>query len=375
MPLSATTLTQDRYRIDESRHRIGEAGFMARWRELLGTSESPERVFQSPEYFGFLTDKAVDGERVELYAVTERDSGDTVGIIPVRVCQHGLEFRAGRWRFATLPLQCVALLGSVPLLPATPDLLDQVFRFLLAQFPQCQAISLATVPASASLWQCIGTSTLFARRYARHLPHNWRGCHRIPLPATFAAYLGQFGAKRRYNLGRQLRQLRAHAGGQLALHRIEAPEQVDRLSTALTRLATPEHRRQLLSDATLLALARRGLLLCYVMECEGQPAALLLAMRFDGTLHLQNIFHDPALAHLSAGTAILHLAIEDLCERRAAQTIDLAYGSPAHDCPSSNVIAQRAHVLLLRPSLKNRLVCRLHAGFDALVARIKRWSR
>lgn len=361
-----------RYLIEPASHRAGDAAFLQRWRELLDASASPERIFQSPEFFDYMMATGDDG--AELVAVTERFGGAIVGIVPVRLRGHSLDFTAGPRHFASVPMRCVVLLGSVPLLPADPALLDQLFQFLLAHHPRCQAVSLAAMPADSALWRSIDGCAAPSRRYLWHRPHDWSDCHQIPLPGDFAAYLAQFSSKRRYNLTRQLRLLREHGDGRLELHCVEHPAQAGRLSAALTRLAPPKHRSQLLTDATLLEFARRGLLLSYVLESDGQPCALMLGQRYGNTLYLHNQFHDPALDHLSAGTVLLHLAIEQLCARQF-RSIEFGYGAPAHQHASSNITALRAHLLVLRPTLGNRLLCRAHRGFGALVAWAKRRAR
>src|SRR5471032_1411670 len=345
-PTTAMSTEPSRYLLETASHRAGDAAFRRRWRELLDASASPERIFQSPEFFDYMA--AADDDGAELVSVTERAGGAIVAIVAVRLRRHDLDFSAGRRRVASLPLRCVVLLGSVPLMPADPVLLDLLLQFLLARHPRCQAVSLAALPADSALWRCIGASAVLRRRYLWHLPHGWSDCHRIALPADFAAYLARFNAKRRYNLARQLRLLREHGRDRLELHRIEQPAQVGRLTAALGRLATPQRRGQLLSDATLHEFARRGLLLCYVLESAGLPCALLLGQRYADTLYLHNLFHDAALEHLSPGTVLLHQAIEDLCGRHF-RSIEFGYGAPGHQHPSSNITERRAHVLVLRP--------------------------
>jgi len=361
-----------RYQIDTASHLAGDAAFLRRWRVLLEQSAGPERIFQSPEFFDYML--AAGDEGAGLYSITERDSGVIVGIVPVRLRRHSLDFAVGRRRYASVPLRCVMLLGSVPLLPADPALLDQLLQFLLAHYPRCQAVASPAMPADSALWRSVSGSALLARRYLWHLPQGWSACHRIALPADFAAYLAQFGAKRRYNLARQVRLLREHGRDRLELHCIEHPAQLGRLADALARLTTPPRRRQLLSDATLLEFARRGLLLCYVLECGGQPCALMLGQRHADTLYLHNLFHDAALDHLSAGTVLLHLAIEHLC-RHHFRRIEFGYGAPAHHHSSSNVTELRGQLLVLPPTLKNRLICRLHRGLICVLAWAKRRAR
>lgn len=362
------------YRIEAAAAHRRDAALLRRWRALLAASESSERIFQSPEFFDYLAACATDEEGVELIVVRARASGEVVGVVPVRLRVHSFDFTAGRHALAAVAIPSIVLLSSVPLLPAEDGALDAVLQFLLAAYPRCQAISMTSLPFDSSLWRCISGSDLLRRRYRRHLLHDWRACHRIPLPHDFPAYLQQLSAKRRYNLGRQLRLLREHGGDRLVLHCIERPEQVERLLTALRTLTPPQRRRQLLSDTTLRELAQRGLLLCHVLECAGQPCAVMLGLAYDGVLYLHNILHDSALGHLSPGTVLLHQVIEQLCARGHFRVIDLGYGTPAYGYQSSNVTVQRAHLLMLRPSLKNRLACRLHQGFCVLAGIIKRWK-
>lgn len=374
MPRSDAPSQDRRYRIEAADARRHDDAFLRRWRELLAVSASPERIFQSPEFFDFLQSTATSGEGAELIVVSERSGGAIVGIVPVRLRIHSFDFRAGRHALAALDIPSVVLLGSVPLLPDDADALDALLQFLLDRYPRCQAVSMASMPLDCGLWRCISGSALLRRRYRRHLLYDWRACHQIPLPADFAAYLRQLSGKRRYNVGRQVRLLRAHGDGALELVCVERPVQVERLLAALDAVAPPQRRGQLLSDTTLRAFAERGLLLCYVLECAGRPCAVMMGLHFGGVLYLHNLFHDGALAHLSPGTVLLHQVIEQLCARGRCRVIDLGYGTPAYCHQSSNVTVQRTHLLMLRPSLRNRLACRLHQGFCGLADAIKRWT-
>lgn len=364
------TMSNDTYLIEDASDRIGDSALLQRWRELLAESESHDRVYQSPEFFDYLRSTAKRHAPPRLFTVMERASRTVVGVVPLVLRHHSFEFSAGPVRLGSLPAFCVVLLGSAPLMPARPGLLALLFEFLLEQFPKCHAISLTSLPSDSKLWRCISDAVGKAPSYRKHLLNNWRDCHRIPLPESFEAFMAQFGSKRRYNLKRQQRQLRDHGGGQLALYRIERPEQLESMVEALARLITPAHRAQLWTVEEMQGLARHGMLLCYQIDCGGQPCALILGLRSSDTLHLFNIFHDSALDHLSVGTTILHMAIEDLCGHRFV-CIDLGYGTPGHSYQSSNVTVQRAHVLLMRPNIRNRVACWLHLRFSAAVA----WAR
>ncbi|RFP17931.1 GNAT family N-acetyltransferase [Duganella sp. BJB488] len=358
------------YLIEDATDRIGDSALLQRWRELLAESDSHGRVYQSPEFFDYLLSTATEHAPPQLFTVTERASGTVVGVVPLALRRHSFDFIAGRLHLGSLPVPSVCLLGSAPLMPARAELLDLLFKFLLAKFPLCQAISLGALPAHSELWHNIRKGS----GYTAHLLNNWRTCHQIPLPASFEAFMAQFNSKRRYNLKRQQRQLRDHGGGRLALQRIEQPEQLPSMLEAMSRLTTPEHRAQLWTQEEMRELALHGMLLCYQIDCGGQPCALILGLRSSDTLHLFNIFHDKALDHLSVGTTILHMAIEDLCSR-GFTCIDLGYGTPAHSYQSSNATVQRGHVLLMRSNTRNRLARALHGAFVTATKTTRRFIK
>lgn len=351
----------DTYLIAPARHRLHEPALLRRWQELLDASSSPERIYQGPDYFDYALSHGMAG--AELFTVSVRASGAIVGIVPVLVRAHSLDFDAGSRCLASVAVPSVVLLGSVPLLPPDAALWHQLCHFLLARYPACQAVSLTALPADGAWWPLPRTGLV------RHVPHGWRACHRTPLPVDYQAVLAQLGSKRRYNLKRQLRLLEEQAGAPV-LHRITQARQLPRLSAALAALATPQQRRQWLSDASLQALAGHGLLRCHVLECGGRSVALILALCDGRVLHVNNILHDAALAQLSPGTAILFLAIEDACQC-GLHALDFGYGSPAHNYQSINQTQQRGHVLLLRASLRNRCVSWAHRLWCAGVA----WAR
>jgi CelD/BcsL family acetyltransferase involved in cellulose biosynthesis len=362
------TMSNDTYLIEDASTQVGDPALIARWRTLLAESDSHGRVYQSPEFFDYLLSTAAQHAPPQLLTVKERRSGMVVGIVPLTLRCHSFEFAAGRLSFGSVPVPCVVLLGSAPLMPAEPALLDLLLEFLLTHFAQCQAISLTSLPSDSGLWRCIARGQ---RDYRTHVLNDWRDCHQIPLPASFEAFMAQFGSKRRYNLKRQQRQLSEHGGGQLTLHRIEHPGQLAAMGAALSRLSTPEHREQLWTPLEMQELARHGMLLCYQIDSGGLPCALMLGLRSSDTLHLFNLFHDSALDHFSVGTTMLHMAIEDMCDRLHFKKIDLGYGTPGHAYPSTNVTVRRAHVLLMRANMRNRLACWLHRRFSAMVA----WAR
>lgn len=375
--LNSTILPQ-KYKIERATHRLPDKSFILHWRELLKSSQSPERIYQTPEFFDYILHRDDSQNRPELVTVVSEPSGKILGVIPIRFRKQQLSFQVGSRHFASFTIPCIVLLGSVPLLPEDASLIELLLQFLNTEFPEYRAISLPALPADSSFWADLQALEKFRRNYSSYLLHDWRDCHRISLPADFETYLQQFSSKRRYNLKRQIRLLREHSKGRLDLHCIQKPEQVASLSRALDKLAPDNLRAQLLSDAALCELARRGLLLCYVMECYEQPCALILGTCSMDILHLHNILHDAELTSLSVGTSILQMAIQDLCDNKHFVAIDFGYGTPTHKYESSNITMRRGHMLILRPNLRNFIECslhKMHCGVVDLAKRIMHQAR
>ena len=81
----------------------------------------------------------------------------------------------------------------------------------------------------------------------------------IPLPRSFGEFLAKYDAKKRYNLRRQARLLREHAGGDLVLDRVARPDDVPGFLASVAALGVrvgPESPAS--EEARLVDLARRG---------------------------------------------------------------------------------------------------------------------
>lgn len=336
--------------------RYREENFLSVWRHLLSLSSSPEKIYQTPEFFEFVQKTKAASDRNELLSITRRQTNGNIGIVPLRFREQAFEFRFGSRMLLAPTVQVAMLLGSTPLFPMESGLFDEVVHEIFSRFPSVDAISMAALPLTSELQEYIKDSTSIRALYNVYVMHDWRETHAIPLPEHFDQYLQQFSAKKRFNLNRQIRQLREHGNGQLQLDRIERPEQVANFIIARNSLIEPKMHSAFLSEDKFTVLAEQGLLLSYVMSSGGQPCAVILATRSEYVLHIHNILYLSTLARLSVGTSILHLAIEDLITNFKINSIDLGYSNPSYSHQSSNAIELRGHVLLLRKTWRNKIL-------------------
>jgi len=309
------------------------------WRRLLLASLSPEKIYQTPEFFRFLSDSQTSAsDRFELYAITDRASGQVVGMVPVRLSRVALDIKAGPLRVFAFQPRIVRILGSVPLMPEHPALLHQLFAHLLRSFPECAAVSMQAFPVE------LRASLDGELRHAPFVVHGWRACHTIPLPETVPAYLARMSAKKRYNLAREYRLL-AQATGPLQLQRIDRSVNVKELMAGVAALA-PDAVVAGARDYRVLAANR--LLLSYVLRSAGEVVAVIAGSRYGDTWHVHQILYAPRYRHLSAGSVALHAALQDVITHFAFTVADLGFGTPRHAFPSTHVLQTRAHVLVAR---------------------------
>src|SRR5262249_23753294 len=74
----------------------------------------------------------------------------------------------------------------------------------------------------------------------------------------------------------------------------------------------------------------------------------------------------------SPGTALLHMVIEDLIKDGRARLINMGYGAPKSDYPSTNVAHDYVSYWLIPKSSKNRLFQACYQNFRRGVAVWKR---
>jgi hypothetical protein len=348
-------------------HNYQDQAIQHIWRGRLAQSDSASRIYQSPEYFEYLMATAKSPNIPHLYMASKADNAEVLGMVLVWRRDQTFEYRAGNKVFAKQTIPILTLLGGTMLIPTGSSYLGQVIDALLTDFPECKAVALPTLPLNCYPRESIQWSNTAASPHIFYVEHGWRKCHTIPLPSNFVEYEKQFGGKKRYNLKRQIRLLKAIKGG-ITLHRIEEPSQIPLLMEALKVL---DPAKQYLSAHQFAKLAELGLLLCFVAEHGGQIVGVQLGSRYERTYYVHNTVHDRELDQVSAGTSILHMVIRDLIEQCNIDLVDMGYGSPAHSHSSTNIVVHRGQVLLMRKTLRNYLLANTHQAWGKCIAYAK----
>jgi CelD/BcsL family acetyltransferase involved in cellulose biosynthesis len=341
----------------------------AAWRHLLANHHSPEKLYQLPEFFRYLMETAqADETACELHLVRRRSDARIVSIVPGRRKMQPVSVRLGPLTLFERQVPVYQVLGSVPLLDdSEQNLSGFVLRSLLQHYTDCRALLMQAMPDGLA-------GTIGGDGLSSHILGGWQSCHTVPLPENVDAYLQKLSSKKRYNLSRQVRLL-AKEAGEVSLVRIEQENQVAALVDAMRILMSPADFAGQLSQAKLESLARQGLLHAYLLQCGGQPAALVLGTRSNEVWHVHKICCKQEYMPLSIGTSIIHLALQDTIAHFGFTHADFGYGTPNQEFRATHVLQQRGKMLVCRQRSMSNFLLTLHGIQDrmneALISRIK----
>ena len=222
----------------------------------------------------------------------------------------------------------------------------------------------------------------------------------VDLTLGVEAYWAQFSSKTRFNLKRNVKLLTQASGDALDWRTYRTPEELAQFHALALPLSQKTYQHKLFqgglpSDAAFMArmatAAQQDDVRAYLLFMEGQPLAYAYMVQDQGFLDWAYMGHDAThanAANLSPGTVLLTLGIEALQQEGRFRWLDFGSGEGQHKSVFSTQTLPVADVLVLPPTLRNRLVVGLHRAltraFDGLRrvsqrlglhAQLKRWVR
>nr|WP_321986087.1 GNAT family N-acetyltransferase [uncultured Lichenicoccus sp.] len=341
------------------------------WNQLLSSNDRPGALYQSDNYYDYRCETGdIDGD---VLAVSGTAQGSIVGVVPLKATGIGLQFIARSAVFLRLAPQGLFLLGSEPMLVEDTDAFDGLFLHLLQHYPRAQAVSMMSVVVDSFTWRYVTTSKLITENYYLYMPEGPRNCHSITVPISLDAYQHGLSKKRRYNLHRQERLLQEHLAEEISLIAVDRVSRLPELYAAIDELRATDPA--ILSREQYELTCKHGILLCYVLRTPSRIIGLAIGSKSRRTFLVHKIFHDDSLNKFSPGTALWQYILRDLIERAEFTRVDMGFGDPAYRQHTTNVIEQRARILLFRRTLANRLRIAAHRGYYAGTADLKRRLR
>lgn len=152
---------------------------------------------------------------------------------------------------------------------------------------------------------------------------------------SFSEYLSSFRKKKRYNLNRNVRLLSDAVEKDYSMERITHPDQVEKFLNAVDHVyercwqkkTYGSHQHGTVENITYhQSIARLGWLRSYLLICAGSPVAYIIGYQYEGRYYYEYIGYDRAWAHLSPGTVLTYLMIEDLHNFNRPKILDFGYG-------------------------------------------------
>ena len=338
------------------------------WADLVSRHAPRISFLQSPDFIDHLAAIRDDGN-VFIAALWDGEGG-LEGLIPFRRIVSALDFSVGGRRLASVKFKALRILGGNILYPMGDQAHMALLDCLVERFHDIDLLQFSAMRTASQAWLSISRCPSVAERFLAYVPHGPRHCLVTDIPASLDDYLAKLGRKKRYNLKRQLKQLSESGDGQLALRRIESPSDVDYLVDALKAWAQVGGGQEM-DRSELVDLARRGLLLCYVLAFRSRLCAFAFGHRYLDTLHIHKIWHNSELEAYSPGAALHHLMLQDIVNHRLACRIDYGYGMPRHGTGALCDAEERADLLLFKKTLRNRLGISLHSRFHRAVEILK----
>jgi len=214
--------------------------------------------------------------------------------------------------------------------------------------------------------------------FLRYVPLQYQHCY-IDLSTSFEEYQKKFSSKTRSTINRKIRKYTEHCGGTLKWHSYRNPDEVPdffRLARAVSKLTYQEK----LLDAGLpdtpafmeraRALAASGQLRAYVLFDGEKPVSYLYCPVQDGVAVYAYLGYDPAYMHLSVGTVLQWLALEEMFNEGGLRYFDFTEGQSDHKRLFATHQRQCVNVFLVRPTLRNAAIIRGHL----LMERFSVWA-
>lgn len=279
-----------------------------------------------------------------------------------------LKFQAGARTFLTVRRSLVRIAYGLPAaLRGDPPVLD----------PQNGAQGYVLTSLPETLIEGLKSDGLLLhvrQRYTRHYADFADG---------FDAYLAHFSSKSRATLNRKRKRFAEAADGTIDVRGYRTPEEIEQFLDAALPLSQRSYQHRLLdaglpedeaARGEMMALAATDRLRAFLLFKEGKPVAYLYMPVVEGVLIYAYLGYDPVEAELSPGTVLQFEAIRVLAEDGQYTRLDFTEGEGQHKRLFGTAGVACADVLLLRPTLTNRLIMVSLAGFDGLIASLKRLS-
>lgn len=251
--------------------------------------------------------------------------------------------------------------GGAPMLPALDQGAD---GYTVTSLPEAQ---LAALIANAG-----GMLPFVRQRYTRY---------HLDFAGSYDAWFANLSSNARQGLRRKAKKIAGMSGGVLDVRRFRSAAELAAFHPVARAISATTYQERLLGSglpedaqfvATMRDLAAAGQVRAWLLYVGGEPAAYLYCPVQGETVIYAHVGHDPKFNDWSPGAVLQLEAMQDLFGEGRFAAFDFTEGEGQHKRQFATGGVECVDVLLLRPTLANRMTIAALGGFNASVAAAKR---
>lgn len=249
-------------------------------------------------------------------------------------------------------------------LPALPPLPRDAHGYTVTSLPEDRQ--------AAMVYASGGMLPFVRQRYTRYY---------TDFVGDFESWFAGLSSNTRQQLRRKGKKIAAESGGDLDVRAFRMPDELEAFHDVARRISLRTYQERLMGSGlpdspefltAMLAQAAADNLRAWLLYIGGEPAAYLYCPIVGDTVIYAYVGHDPAFNDLSPGAVLQLEAMRDLFDEQRYARFDFTEGEGQHKRQLATGGVACVDLLLLRPSLTNRLTTVALGGFNNGVALAKR---
>ena len=222
----------------------------------------------------------------------------------------------------------------------------------------------------------------FGAGRVRYVPRQYER-YFVNLDTSHEDYVQSFSRKTRSSLRRKVRKFQEAAGGEISFRSYKTVQEVEEFHRLAREVSSESYQERLL-DAGLpdddvfrremMAAAAEDRVRGYLIFLEDEVLAYLYCPVRDGIVSYAFLGYRSRFSHLSPGTVLLWLAIEDLFSEKQHRIFDFTEGGDRSKHSQKRLFSTGgvscADIYLFRASFSNVTIVTAHAATEWLVERV-----
>ncbi|MBA4762322.1 GNAT family N-acetyltransferase [Sphingomonas sp.] len=197
------------------------------------------------------------------------------------------------------------------------------------------------------------------------------------LTGGFDAYMASLSGNARQGAKRKAKKIAQVSGGDLDIRSYRTPAELETFHDIARRIALRTYQEKLMGEGLpaspefiqgMLSAAAADRVRAWLLFIAGEPAAYLYCPAHGDNLVYEYVGHDPAFNDLSPGAVLQVESFRDLFDEEKFARFDFTEGDGQHKRQYATGGVPCVDLLLLRPSLTNRVTTAALGGFNKTVA-------